>query len=164
MTASHTSRAGAGGPAGLAQHRQRRRALWAASIAHATHDGMTDLVYVLLPLWQSQFALSYAAAGLMRAAYSGVMAAFQMQASQWARRLVLKNVLVVGTAVSGPIPTRRPTGFHFHLEGHAQSSSFTAAIPQLCSRGLSPSGTRKTMAQRRWVASACNCTALCLSS
>ncbi|RBB95348.1 MFS transporter, partial [Pseudomonas sp. MWU12-2115] len=37
----------------------RRRSLWAAGGAHAIHDGLTDLVYVLLPLCQAQFAISY---------------------------------------------------------------------------------------------------------
>src|SRR5262249_38851992 len=40
---------------------REHRAIGVASGAHALHDGYTDLVYVLLPLWQSEFALSYAA-------------------------------------------------------------------------------------------------------
>jgi MFS transporter, FSR family, fosmidomycin resistance protein len=35
--------------------------------AHILHDGYTDLLYVLLPLWQAQFGLDYAAVGLLRA-------------------------------------------------------------------------------------------------
>ncbi|WP_342616211.1 MFS transporter [Rhodoferax sp. GW822-FHT02A01] len=62
---------------------------------------MSDLIYVLLPIWQSQFALSYAAAGLMRAMYSGVMATFQMLASRIAARIGRKGLLVAGMAMSG---------------------------------------------------------------
>jgi hypothetical protein len=43
---------------GRATQSGRRRALFAASSAHAVHDGLTDLIYVLLPLWQAQFAIS----------------------------------------------------------------------------------------------------------
>lgn len=36
-----------------------RRTLIVAGFAHALHDGYTDLIYVLLPVWQSEFALGY---------------------------------------------------------------------------------------------------------
>ena len=38
-----------------------RRTLILAGLSHALHDGYTDAIYVLLPLWQSQFALSFGA-------------------------------------------------------------------------------------------------------
>lgn len=47
----------------------RRRALIAGCSAHTVHDGLTDVIYVLLPIWQAQFALSYAQIGLLRGAY-----------------------------------------------------------------------------------------------
>ena len=40
----------------------RRRSLLAGCSAHAVHDGLTDVIYVLLPLWQAQFGLSLAQA------------------------------------------------------------------------------------------------------
>lgn len=79
----------------------RRRALLAASGAHAVHDGLTDLIYVLLPVWQAQFAISYAMIGLLRAAYSGVMAGFQLLASRLARRWGRERLLIGGTALAG---------------------------------------------------------------
>jgi MFS family permease len=79
----------------------RRRALFAACTAHAVHDGLTDLIYVLLPLWQAQFAISYAVVGLLRASYSGVMAGFQLLASRLAKRWGRKRLLVGGTALAG---------------------------------------------------------------
>jgi MFS family permease len=79
----------------------RRRALLAASGAHAVHDGLTDLIYVLLPVWQAQFAISYAMIGLLRAAYSGVMAGFQLLASRLARRWGRERMLIGGTALAG---------------------------------------------------------------
>lgn len=79
----------------------RRRSLIAASTAHAVHDGLTDLIYVLLPLWQAQFAISYAMIGLLRASYSGVMASFQLLASRLARRWGRERMLIGGTALAG---------------------------------------------------------------
>ena len=79
----------------------RRRALIACCSAHTVHDGLTDVIYVLLPLWQAQFALSYAQVGLLRGAYSGMMAVFQLIASRAARRWGRVPMLVGGTALAG---------------------------------------------------------------
>ena len=79
----------------------RRRSLFAACGAHAVHDGLTDAIYVLLPLWQAQFGLSYAMVGLLRASYSGMMAGFQLLASRTARRWGRERMLVAGTALAG---------------------------------------------------------------
>lgn len=79
----------------------RRRSLIAGCGAHAVHDGLTDVIYVLLPIWQAQFALSYAQIGLLRGAYSGMMAGFQLLASRAARRWGRARLLVAGTALAG---------------------------------------------------------------
>ena len=63
----------------------QRRAVSVAGIAHALHDGYTDLVYIMLPLWQAEFALSYAALGLLRSVLVGAMAALQIPAGIAAR-------------------------------------------------------------------------------
>ncbi len=69
--------------------------------AHVLHDGYTDLLYVLLPLWQAQFGLDYAAVGLLRALYVGAMAGFQMPAGSLAQRFGGPLVLGLGTALAG---------------------------------------------------------------
>ena len=79
----------------------RRRSLIAGCGAHAVHDGLTDVIYVLLPIWQAQFSLSYAQIGLLRGAYSGMMAGFQLLASRAARRWGRARLLVAGTALAG---------------------------------------------------------------
>ncbi|KAB0566212.1 MFS transporter [Pseudomonas palleroniana] len=79
----------------------RRRLLIAGCGAHAVHDGLTDVIYVLLPIWQTQFALSYAQIGLLRGAYSGTMAVFQLMASRAAKRWGRMPMLVGGTALAG---------------------------------------------------------------
>ena len=83
------------------QRHARKKALLAASVAHAAHDGMSDLIYLLLPMWQSQFGLSYFMAGLMRGMYAAAMATFQIRASRMATRFGGKGILVGGTALSG---------------------------------------------------------------
>ncbi|CDG84391.1 MFS transporter [Janthinobacterium agaricidamnosum] len=79
----------------------RRRSLIAACGAHAIHDGLTDVIYVLLPIWQAQFSISYALVGLLRGSYSGTMAVFQLLASKLARRWGRERMLVGGTALAG---------------------------------------------------------------
>jgi MFS family permease len=78
-----------------------RRTMAVACGAHVLHDGYTDLLYVLLPLWQAQFGLDYAAVGLLRALYVGAMAGFQMPAGMIAERLGGPLVLGLGTALAG---------------------------------------------------------------
>ena len=77
-----------------------RRTLVTASTDHALHDGFTDMIYVLLPVWQAEFALSYGLLGLLRGLYSAAMAGLQVMASQLAQRWGAVNVLVAGTALA----------------------------------------------------------------
>ena len=35
------------------------RTLAVAGLAHALHDGYTDVIYVLLPVWQAEFGIGY---------------------------------------------------------------------------------------------------------
>jgi MFS transporter, FSR family, fosmidomycin resistance protein len=78
----------------------RHRVLSVACCAHALHDGYTDLIYVLLPVWQSEFALSYAALGALRMLYTGAMAGLQMPAAMLAKRLGAPLVLALGTLLA----------------------------------------------------------------
>src|SRR5215472_10760701 len=78
-----------------------RRTMAVACGAHVLHDGFTDLLYVLLPLWQVEFGLGYAEIGLLRALYVGAMAGFQVPASSLAERFGGPLVLGLGTALAG---------------------------------------------------------------
>jgi MFS transporter, FSR family, fosmidomycin resistance protein len=80
---------------------REQRTFAVACGAHVLHDGYTDLLYVLLPLWQAQFALDYAAVGLLRALYVGAMAGFQMPAALIAERFGGPLILGLGTALAG---------------------------------------------------------------
>jgi MFS transporter, FSR family, fosmidomycin resistance protein len=80
--------------------RNKARVLWVACGAHALHDGFTDTLYVLLPIWQVQFALSYASIGILRALYAGVMAGFQVPVATAAQRIGGTAILAAGTAAA----------------------------------------------------------------
>jgi FSR family fosmidomycin resistance protein-like MFS transporter len=82
-------------------NRGRRRALWVACGAHALHDGLTDTLYLLLPILQAEFALTYAAIGVLRALYAGAMAGLQVPAAKLAQRVGGPTMLAAGTAVAG---------------------------------------------------------------
>ena len=80
---------------------RERRALGVACGAHVLHDGYTDLIWVALPIWQTEFGLSYAAVGLLRMIYSGTMASLQIPASHIAERAGGGAVLAIGTGFCG---------------------------------------------------------------
>ena len=84
-----------------ATKRDERRAMSVASGAHALHDGYTDLIYVMLPIWQAEFALSFAAIGLLRGLFAGTMAALQIPAGHLSERYGAALILAGGTAVAG---------------------------------------------------------------
>ncbi len=71
-----------------------------AGLAHALHDGYTDTLYVLLPLWQLEFGLGYGRLALMRGLYAGAMACLQVPAGKLAGRLGGRPVLALGTALA----------------------------------------------------------------
>jgi MFS family permease len=78
-----------------------RRALGVACGAHALHDGYTDLVYVMLPIWQAEFGLSYAAIGILRSLFSGTLAGLQIPSGLLAEKIGAARVLALGTALAG---------------------------------------------------------------
>ena len=80
---------------------EQRRAAAVAGVAHALHDGYTDLLYIMLPLWQAEFALTYAALGILRSMFAGAMAALQIPAGYLSERFGAAIVLALGTALAG---------------------------------------------------------------
>jgi MFS family permease len=91
----------AGAAAAPTASSEKHRAAGVAFGAHALHDGYTDLIYVMLPVWQAEFGLGYFALGLMKSAFSGTLAAFQIPSSMVAERLGAPLVLALGTALAG---------------------------------------------------------------
>jgi MFS transporter, FSR family, fosmidomycin resistance protein len=91
----------------------KRRSLMAACFAHALHDGYTDGLYAFLPVWQSQFGLSYAGLAIVRALYSGTMGGLQVPADKLIRPLSPRAALVLATlvAATGFLIMALPLGF-----------------------------------------------------
>ncbi len=104
------------------------RALRVACGAHALHDGYTDLIYVMLPIWQNEFGLGYAALGAMKTVFSGTLAGFQIPSGFLAERYGTAVVLALGTALAG---------FGYFLAG--LSHSFPWLVAALLVGGLGAS-------------------------
>jgi len=85
----------------VARSSAARRTLAVAGFAHALHDGYTDLIYVLLPVWQAEFLLGYGALALVRGLYVGAMAGLQIPAGRLAESWGGRVVLAFGTALAG---------------------------------------------------------------
>jgi len=79
----------------------KRRTLATCCATHTLHDGLSDVSYVLLPLFAQTFGLSLAQVGLIRSAHRTAMAAFQIPAGLVAERFGERNLLALGTLAAG---------------------------------------------------------------
>jgi MFS transporter, FSR family, fosmidomycin resistance protein len=77
-----------------------RTTLALACAIHFVHDGFSEIVYVLLPLWAGELGLTLAQAGLLRTTYTSGMALFQIPAGMLAERWGERRLLALGTAVT----------------------------------------------------------------
>jgi FSR family fosmidomycin resistance protein-like MFS transporter len=91
----------------------QRRNLIAACLAHGLHDGYTDQLYALLPVWQAQFGLSYAGLAAVRALYYGTMSGLQIPGDRMLSRLSVRAALGLSTLVAamGFLMMALPLGF-----------------------------------------------------
>jgi len=80
--------------------RRARAVLGTACGTHFVHDGFSDILYVLFPVWAREFGLSFAQVGLLRTLYSGGMAAFQIPAGLLSERWGEARLLAAGTAAT----------------------------------------------------------------
>ncbi|MDE1149790.1 MAG: MFS transporter [Azospirillaceae bacterium] len=96
-----------------ARRSPQRRNLLGACLAHLLHDGYTDQLYALLPVWQEAFGLSYAGLALVRALYSGTMGGLQVPAGRFTGRLSPRAALALATliAAGGYLLMALPLGF-----------------------------------------------------
>jgi MFS family permease len=90
-----------------------RRNLIGACLAHVLHDGYTDQLYALLPVWQAQFGLSYAGLATVRALYYGTMSGLQVPGDRVVKRLTARTALVLSTFIAalGFLMMALPLGF-----------------------------------------------------
>ena len=78
----------------------KKRILSACCGAHILHDGYTDLLYVMFPIWQMAFGLSLAEVGSLKTLYSGAMASLQVPSSMLSERVGEKRLLLFGTLIA----------------------------------------------------------------
>ena len=79
----------------------RARAILTTGCAiHFLHDGFTDLLYVLFPIWARELSLSFAEVGLLKTAFSGALALFQVPAGLLAERWGELRILAGGTLLT----------------------------------------------------------------
>ncbi|MEN6439687.1 MAG: MFS transporter [Syntrophobacter sp.] len=71
-----------------------------SGLAHFTHDGFTDMLYIFFPIWQAQFNLAFAEVGLFKMLFSGTLAFFQVPSSYLARRVGVVRMLLAGTLLT----------------------------------------------------------------
>ena len=105
--------------------RRARAVLGTACGTHFIHDGFSDILYVLFPVWAREFGLTFAQVGLLRTVYSGGMAAFQIPAGLLAERWGEARLLAAGTAA---------TALGFVAAGFA--GSYAALLGCLLAAGL----------------------------
>jgi MFS transporter, FSR family, fosmidomycin resistance protein len=74
----------------------RRRTLWSTCAAHVLHDGYTDLIYILLPVWQGEFGIGFGALALLRGLYAGSMAGLQVPVGRLANEVNGRTILAAG--------------------------------------------------------------------
>jgi MFS transporter, FSR family, fosmidomycin resistance protein len=91
----------------------QRRNLVGACLAHILHDGYTDQLYALLPVWQQEYGLSYAGLAVVRALYSGTMGGLQVPADRLASKISPRVALALATfiAAAGYLVMALPLGF-----------------------------------------------------
>jgi MFS family permease len=77
-----------------------RAVLLTAALTHVVHDGFSDVLYVLLPLWAAEFHLTLTGVGSLKAVYTAGMALSQIPAGLLAERFGERRLLVAGTAVT----------------------------------------------------------------
>jgi FSR family fosmidomycin resistance protein-like MFS transporter len=76
-----------------------RATIVTACAAHFLHDGLTDLLYAVFPLWAREFSLSFAQVGLLKTSFSGAMSLFQIPAGFLAERWGEARLLAGGTLI-----------------------------------------------------------------
>jgi MFS transporter, FSR family, fosmidomycin resistance protein len=91
----------------------QRRNLAGACLAHLLHDGYTDQLYALLPVWQADFGLSYAGLAVLRALYYGTMGGLQIPGDRLVAKLSARAALALATfvAAGGYLVMALPCGF-----------------------------------------------------
>ncbi len=72
------------------------RVLFSASSCHMAHDGYSNLLYTLVPLWALAYGFSATQVGILVGCYVGAMALFQIPAGFLSERVGERVLLIAG--------------------------------------------------------------------
>ncbi len=81
--------------------RKARRTLGVCGGAHMLHDGFTDVIYILLPIWSQALGLSLVQVGILKSIASAALAGFQLPAGFLSEKFNAGIVLALGTVLAG---------------------------------------------------------------
>ena len=79
----------------------KKQILLISAGVHATQDGLTSTIYVLLPILAQSLGLTYAQVGTVRAVYSGMMWVLEIPAGILSERFGEQRLLVFGLIAAG---------------------------------------------------------------
>ena len=65
------------------------------------HDGFTDVIYILLPIWSQALGLSLVQVGILKSIASAALAGFQLPAGFLSEKFNAGIVLALGTVLAG---------------------------------------------------------------
>ncbi len=131
---------------------KEKKTLLTGSLAHFIQDGFSDMLYVFFPLWQAQFALSFAEIGFLKTLFSGTMAGFQVPASSLAQRVGSLRLLTAGIVLTsvtvfcwGYAATPQALGFLLVLGGLGASVQHPIASSLISNAYLGVSARRTAL-------------------
>jgi MFS family permease len=81
--------------------KRRRLTLASCCTAHSIQDGLTDVLYVLLPVLAQAFGLSYAQVGIIRAANRTAMTVFELPSGMLSERIGERVLIGFGLIAAG---------------------------------------------------------------
>ena len=79
----------------------KTRLLLSVCVCHLLHDGLADVLYVFLPVWQTAFQTSRSQLGLLITFYFVALAILQVPTGILAERTGERSLLIGGTVVAG---------------------------------------------------------------
>ena len=81
-------------------HQRKKILLSLSGFAHLVHDGFTDTLFILLPIWANAFGLVYAEVGALKMIMSSVLSSFQMPFGILSEKYGERGVLAFGTILA----------------------------------------------------------------
>nr|ADI17777.1 77 permeases of the major facilitator superfamily [uncultured nuHF1 cluster bacterium HF0130_31E21]ADI21820.1 permeases of the major facilitator superfamily [uncultured nuHF1 cluster bacterium HF0130_24M16] len=79
---------------------KQKRLLSLSGFAHLVHDGFTDTLFILFPIWANTFGLVYTEIGALKMVASSVLSIFQIPAGMLSEKFGERSILAIGTILA----------------------------------------------------------------